>query len=254
MTDYAPGVPLWVDVSSPDLDRSRAFYSGLFGWEARLVPDPQAGGYTMFYLDGKMVGAAGPTSGPEQHPAWATYVCSADADATARAAREAGGQVLMDPMDVMGQGRMAVMADPTGAHVSIWQPQAHGGAELVNEPSSFCWNELYTRDLPTAREFYRKVFDWGVEETEFSGGAYTLFQVDGRSIAGGMDMSFLPDSVPPHWLVYFTVQNTADAVEKARELGATILDGPKDTPMGPLAVIEDPVGASFAIIQAAQQS
>lgn len=246
---------MWVDVSSPDMDRTRAFYSNLFGWNAQVVPDPEAGGYTMFFLDGKMVGAAGPTFSPEQHPAWATYVCSTDADATAGAVKEAGGQVVMGPMDVMGQGRMAVLADPTGAYVSIWQPQIHRGAEVVNKPGSFCWNELYTRDIPAAREFYQKVFGWGIEESEFSGGPYTVFQVDGRPIAGGLDMSsMLPDSIPPHWLVYFAVASTADSVAKARELGATILAGPMETPMGPMAVIEDPAGAAFAIIQAAPES
>ncbi|HEX6506584.1 MAG TPA: VOC family protein [Chloroflexota bacterium] len=252
MPDYAPGTPMWVDVSSPDVDKTRAFYSDLFGWDAQVVPDPEAGGYTMFTLDGKMVGAAGPTFDPDQHPAWATYVCSEDADATVQAVKDAGGQVLMGPMDVMGQGRMAVLADPTGAYISIWQPQLHTGAERVNEPGSFCWNELYTRDVPAAREFYQKAFGWGTEESEYSGGAYTLFQVDGRNVAGGLDMStMLPDSIPPHWLVYFTVENTADAVAKARELGGTILAGPQETPMGPMAVINDPVGASFAVIQAA---
>lgn len=254
MTEYAPGVPMWVDVSSPDMDATRAFYGSLLGWEAQVVDDPAAGGYTMFFRDGKMVGAAGPTFGPEQHPAWATYVCSADAEATARAVTEAGGQVQMGPMDVMGQGRMAVFADPTGAPISIWQPQQHRGAELVNEPGSFCWNELYTRDLPAAREFYRSVFGWEVKEETFSGGPYTLFQVDGKPIAGGMDMSFLPDSVPPHWLVYFTVENTAETVEQARQLGGTVNSGPDDTPMGPMAVLSDPVGAVFAVIQAGAAS
>ena len=251
MTEYAPGVPMWVDVSSPDLDKSRAFYKGLFGWDAQTVPDPEAGGYTMFFLNGKMVGAAGPTFSPDQHPAWATYVCTNDADATVQAVKDAGGQVVVEPMDVMGQGRMAVLQDPTGAHISLWQPEIHRGAELVNDPGSFCWNELYTRDVGAARDFYRKVFGWGIEDSEFPGGAYTVFQVDGKPIAGGLDMStMLPDSVPPHWLVYFTVENTADTVNKAKELGATILDGPHDSPMGPMAVMNDPVGAAFAIIQA----
>jgi uncharacterized protein len=255
MTEYAPGVPMWVDVSSPDLGKTNAFYSGLFGWDAQQVPDPEAGGYTMYFLDGKMVAAAGPTFGPDQHPAWATYVKSEDADATAQAVKDAGGQVLMGPMDVMGQGRMAVLVDPTGAHVSIWQPQIHQGAQLVNEPGSFGWNELYTRDVPAAREFYQKVFGWGVEETEMGDGTYTLFRVDGRPIAGGMDMSgFLPDSVPPHWLVYFTVKDTAESVNKVKELGGTVVDGPNETPMGPMAVIQDPVGAAFAIIQFTPQS
>lgn len=255
MPEYAPGVPMWVDVSSPDLDKTRAFYSGLFGWDAQVVPDPQAQGYTMFFLNGKSVGAAAPTFTPDQHPAWSTYVCSTDADATAQAVKDAGGQVLMSPDDVMGQGRVAIFSDSTGAYVSIWQPQAHRGAELVNEPGAFSWNELYTRDLPAAREFYKKVFGWGIEEAEINGGSYTLFQVDGRNIAGGLDMStMLPDSIPPHWLVYFSVKDTAGSVARAAELGATILHGPHDTPMGPFAVIQDPLGAVFAIIQFTPQS
>jgi predicted enzyme related to lactoylglutathione lyase len=255
MPEYAPGVPLWVDVSSPDMDRTRAFYSGLFGWEAQVIPDPEAGGYTFFTLDGQSVGAAGPTTGPHQHPAWTTYVCSADADATARAVKEAGGEVVMEPMDVFDQGRMAVFRDPTGAHVSIWQPGQFAGAGRVNDPGSFCWNELYTRDMPAAREFYGKVFGWEVEESEFSGGAYTVFKLDGRPIAGGLDMStMLPEHVPPHWLVYFTVEDTEGTAARARELGATILAGPQPTPMGPMAVINDPVEAAFAIIQASAQS
>ncbi len=255
MTEYAPGVPMWVDVSSSDMDKTRAFYEGLFGWESQVVPDPQAGGYTMFMKDGKMVCAATPLFDPNQPPVWSTYVKSEDADATTQAVRDAGGQVAMGPMDVMGQGRMAVFSDPTGAYISIWQPQLHTGAELVNDPGSFCWNELYTRDVPAAREFYRKVFGWGVEESDFEGGKYTQFQVDGRSIAGGLDMTaMLPESVPPHWLVYFTVANTADTASRTAELGGTVASGPMDTPMGSMAVLADPMGAYFAVIQAGAAS
>jgi predicted enzyme related to lactoylglutathione lyase len=255
MTEYAPGVPMWVDVSSPDLAKSNAFYSGLFGWDAQQVPDQEAGGYTMYFLDGKMVAAAGPTFSPDQHPAWSTYVRSDDADATAQTVTDAGGQVVMGPMDVMGQGRMAVFSDPTGAFISIWQPQIHQGAQVVNEPGAFSWSELYTRDVPAARDFYSKVFGWGTEEEDMPFGKYTTFQVDGRAIAGGMDMStMLPESVPPHWLVYFTVKDTEASMKKVQDLGGTVIDGPNPTPMGPLAIIQDPVGASFAIIQFTAQA
>lgn len=245
---------MWVDVSSPDVEKSAAFYSSLFGWDAQRVPDPQAGGYTMFYLDGKNVAAAGPTFSSEQHAAWSVYIHSEDAEATCGKVKEAGGQVVMGPMDVMGQGHMAVLQDPTGAFVSIWQPQLHTGAEVVNEVGSFCWNELYTRDISAARDFYSKVFGWETEETEMPGGTYTLFKVDGRSIAGGLDMrAMVPDHVPPHWLTYFAVKNTAETFARANELGGTGVVGPMDTPMGPMAVMSDSAGAYFAVIQAAQQ-
>lgn len=246
---------MWVDVSSPDMDKTRDFYGTLFGWQSQITPEPEAGGYTVFQLDGKMVAGAGPTFSPDQHPAWSTYVCTADVEETARAAKEAGGKVLVEPMDVMGQGRMAVLADPTGALISLWQPQAHRGAELVNEPGSFSWNELYTRDLPAAREFYGKVFGWDWEETQMDVGPYTVFKVDGRPIAGGLDMTnLLPDTVPPHWLVYFTVKDTNGTIDRVKELGGQCLAGPMPTPMGPMAVLDDPVTAAFAVIQLSSES
>lgn len=252
MPEYVPGVPMWVDFSSSDIEKSRAFYKNLFGWEAEIPPE--GGGYTLFFLNGKMVAGGGPTFSPDQHPAWSTYVCSDNADATAQAAKDAGGQVVHGPMEVMDQGRMAVMVDPTGAPVSIWQPQAHTGAQVVNEIGSWGWSELYTRDLPTDVAFYEKVFGWTSEETDMDSGKYTLFKVGDRPVAGGMDMSFLPADVPPHWLVYFVVENTDQSVAKAKELGAKVLAGPQPTPMGPMAVLDDPVDAAFAIIQINQPS
>jgi len=255
MSDYAPGVPSWVDVASNDLQKTCDFYSALFGWEVRPVPDPQAGGYTMFCVDGKTVAAAGPAMSAEQPQVWSTYVSTTDADATTQAVRDAGGQVLLEPMDVMGQGRMAVYQDPTGAVILAWQPQGNGGAELVNAPGSFCWSELYTRDLPRAKEFSPQPFGWEVEDTPYEGGSYTTFKVDGRAIAGAVpDMTTLDGSVPPHRLVYFAVEDTAATVAKAKELGATIIVGPEDTPMGPIAVLQDPQGPVFATIQFTPES
>jgi predicted enzyme related to lactoylglutathione lyase len=247
---------MWVDFSSPSLEKARGFYEGLFGWTSQVAPDPQAGGYTLFHLNGKMVAGGGPTFGPDQHPAWSQYVCTTDADATAQKVKDAGGEVVHGPMDVMGQGKMAVFREPTGSFCSIWQPMQHRGAEVVNETGAFSWSELYTRDVPKAVDFYKKVFGWEVEETEMQPmGKYELFKVDGRAVAGGMDMSSigLPAEVPPHWLVYFTVANTDNTMSKAKELGGKVLAGPNPTPMGPMAVLEDSTGAAFAVIQINQQ-
>ena len=155
-------------------------------------------------------------------------------------------------MDVMDQGRMTVFVDPTGAHCATWQPGIHKGAELVNEPGSFCWNELYTRDLPRDLDFYRSVFNYTVEETEMgSGGKYNLLKVGGRPVAGAMNMDTvgLPAEIPPHWLVYFAVSDIQASMSKVTELGGSAR-GPMDTPMvDRSAIITDPVGAVFAIIQ-----
>lgn len=253
MTEYAVGTPMWIDFASPDIEKSRAFYEALFGWDKEVFPD--AGGYTIFRLNGKMVAGGGPTFSPEQHPAWMQYVKSEDADATAQKIKDAGGEVVMDPMDVPDQGRMAIFSDSAGAHCGIWQPKAHQGAEMVNEPGSFSWSELYTRDIPKALEFAHKVFGWTSEETEMAGlGKYYILKVNDRAIAGALDMSsMLPAEVPPHWLSYFTVTNTDETLAKVKELGGEVVDGPNPTPMGPMGVLRDPVGAHFAVIQINQK-
>ena len=245
MPEYEPGVPMWVDLSTSDVDGARRFYTSFFGWEAQDL-GAEAGGYNMMRLRGKMVSGLGPVMNPQQPPAWTTYVCSTDAPATAQKVREAGGQVVMEPFDVMGQGHMGVFQDPGGAYIAVWQPGQHRGAEIVNEPNSFSWNELATRDIDGAKRFYGQVFGWGNE----THGDYTEWKVGGRSIAGAMPMGDrYPPQVPPHWLVYFTVEDCDASAQKAQQLGAQVLVQPMDVEPGRFAVIRDPQGATFGIIK-----
>jgi predicted enzyme related to lactoylglutathione lyase len=243
-------MPIWVDLASPNLDSSRAFYERLLGWQAHVVPDPAAGGYTMFLLDGKQVAALGPTQSPEQPSAWMTYVATDDADATAREVEAAGGQVIAGPFDVLDQGRMAVFIDPTGAFFSVWQPKIHRGAEIFNVPGALCWTELETRDVARSREFYTRVFGWGAETNAFGEGSYTEWKLDGRSVAGAMEMTpNVPSNVPPYWQVYFQVDDAADTVALAQELGGQALVPVTDIGFGLFAVLSDPNGAVFGVIQ-----
>ncbi len=142
---YSPGTPSWVDLASPDVEASVAFYGGLFGWEAPELA-PEAGGYRTFELGGVAVAGCGPIMMEGQPPAWLTYVSVDDADGAVARITEAGGTVYVQPMDVLDVGRMAVFADPTGGACAVWQAKAHIGAGLVNEPGALVWNELATRD------------------------------------------------------------------------------------------------------------
>jgi predicted enzyme related to lactoylglutathione lyase len=256
-TQYEPGVPCWVDLSSPDLEATKAFYGGLFGWEAHTSPDPQAGGYTFFTLagtQGNEIAAAMPLMNEGQPPVWTNYVSVADADATVEAVRNAGGQVLMEPMDVMGQGRIAIFADSQGTVIGIWQPQAFHGAGVVNEPGAFCWSELACRDTDAAERFYSEVFGWKPETTGEGAMTYTLWKVADRPIAGMVEMNEAwPAEVPPHWMVYFAVDDCDAAVARASELGGTVSVPPTDIPFGRFAVLGDPHGAYFSIIKLSEQ-
>jgi predicted enzyme related to lactoylglutathione lyase len=256
-TSYAPGTPNWVDLGSPDIEASAAFYSGLLGWQ---VPESenveQTGGYRRATKDGADVAGMMPLMQEGQPPAWTTYVSVADADATAAAVKEGGGSVMAEPMDVMGLGKMAIFGDPTGAVFGIWQPGTFSGAGRVNEPGAIAWNELNTRDPEAAKAFYGAVFGWGFDDHDMGEmGTYTELKVGSDSVGGLLDMrGRVPDEVPPHWLTYFAVEDTDAAVEKAKSSGGGVAFGPIDIPAGRFAVVHDPAGAMFCVIKLADEA
>jgi predicted enzyme related to lactoylglutathione lyase len=250
MPEYAPGTPSWVDLGSPDVDASISFYGGLFGWSAS-DPLPEGEGYRFFEQDGKLVTGVGPLLQDGQPPAWATYVTVADADETAVKARAAGGTIHTEAMDVLDVGRMAAIEDPTGAAIRLWQPRRHTGADIVNEPVSLGWNELNTRDTEAAKPFYKAIFGWDADAAQMGDIEYTTWQLDGKPIGG---MAALPERVPgyvpAHWLAYFTVSDTDATLEKATAAGANVTFGPMDVPAGRFAILADPHGAVFGVIDA----
>lgn len=212
----------------------------------------------IFTQGGKAVAGAGPIQAEGQPPVWTTYVTVEDADATVERVKEAGGAVLMEPMDVMTAGRMAVLADPGGAAFAVWQPREHVGAELVNEPVSLAWNELRTRDPEGAKEFYSSVFGWGAMPFgEMEG--YTVWTLGGSAPENGrggmIDMAGtpIPDGVPPHWDVNFAVADVDATAARCGELGGEVVVPPMDIPVGRMAALRDPTGATFTAITLAQQ-
>lgn len=238
------GIVSWIDLASTDLDRSKAFYTGLFGWDAFTVPDPDAGGYGFFLKDGKQAAGFGPAMG-EPISAWNVYVSVDDADATAERVRASGGQVIAGPMDVFDQGRLAVFTDPAGAFISVWQGKEMQGLQVRNEPNTFCWAELDTRDAAGAETFYRSVFGWGAQTEE----SYTEWMLDGQSVAGMYPMTEdIPAEVPSHWRAYFMVQDVDATVSRAEDLGGRVIFPAMDIGMGRYAVLQDPTGAVFAVM------
>lgn len=256
---YNPGEFCWVDLSTDDVDAAVAFYSDLMGWEAQSAGSvDEAGGYGFFLYKGKMVAGYGPTQSGQQPPAWSGYVAVADADATVARIQEAGGTVLMGPIDLpMDAGRMAVAQDAEGAFVNVLQMGAGSqGAQLVNEVGAWTWNNLSTRDLDKAAKFYGHVFGWRAERTP---GAppdlpYLMWHVEGQhwdeGLAGISVMGAdTPPGAPPHWMIYLAVADADEAVEKTSNGGGQVLVPAIRIPVGTMAVLTDPRGASFAILQ-----
>jgi predicted enzyme related to lactoylglutathione lyase len=255
MPEYAPGTPSWVDLSSSDADASASFYGEVLGWNATEPgPAEETGGYRMFMQGDKTVAGLMPHMQEGQPTAWSTYISVSDADETAQKVKDAGGTVVVEPMDVMDIGRMAYFSDPTGAVFGIWQPKSFAGADLVNEPVSLCWNEVLTRDSEADKQFYPAVFGWDAGRPEFEGApdTYVVWELDGRPIGGMMQMNeSFPAEVPPHWGVCFAVEDVDAVVSKARDRGAMITFEPMDMSIGRFAGMIDPQGASFTVMQMA---
>lgn len=257
-TSYEPGTPCWIDLSTPDQDAAAEFYGALFGWSVQEGEDPEAtGGYRVATLKGKAIGGMMKTMEEGQPPAWSTYVSVADADETVARVKEAGGNVLFEVMDVMDYGRQAFFADPTGAIVGIWQPGKNIGAGLVNEPGALAWNEINTRDLGAAKQFYGAVFGWTFnDEHRGEGPGYTTILLGGNPVGGMLDLNAaeVPAEVPAHWQVYFAVEDTDATVDAAKQRGGGVMLEPFDTPVGRIAILHDPFGASFAVIALSEQA
>lgn len=248
-TPYEPGTPSYADLASPDLDASRAFYGALFGWTAEASTEPEAMGYTVFMLGDAAVAGLGPTFG-DVPPHWNTYVTVADVDATVATAASAGGQVLAEPFDVFTAGRMAVIADPSGAALSLWQSRDHVGAEVRMEPNTLCWHELNTRDPDAAVAFLGTLFGWEARPVGAPGMDYTELRLGETGVAGliAMDENW-PADVPPHWMVYFAVSDCGAAAARVAELGGAVHVPPTDIPgVGQFSVLADPHGAAFSVI------
>jgi uncharacterized protein len=248
--EFQPGLPSWADLSSPDPDESASFYGELLGWEAKEGENPEeTGGYRIFAKEDKQIAGLMEIQNEGQPPSWNTYISVSDADEVAQKVKDADGEVIVEPMDVMDLGRMAFFADPTGAAFGVWQAKEHKGADVVSEPGATAWHQVNTRDPEKALEFYKQVFGWEDERLDTGGADYWQWETDGKLVGGMLRMGDdFPDEVPAHWIVYFAVEDADAATEKAKEGGATVRVEPFDIEAGRVAIFTDPHGAAFALI------
>ncbi|HSN02412.1 MAG TPA: VOC family protein [Acidimicrobiales bacterium] len=245
------GNPCWIDLMTTDVDTARTFYSELFSWEAGEASS-EFGGYFMFTRDGAPIAGAMPIEpgGPIPN-VWSTYLAVTDvAEAVARA-EAAGATVAAPVVQIADLGAMAVLIDPVGAAIGLWQPIQFQGFSVIDEPRAPRWFELHARDHDRAVTFYREAFSW--DTREMSGEThlrYTTANNGDEGFAGLMDaVGELPEGVPSYWLVYFGVENVDASLEIVRARGGAVLSPAVDTPFGRMAGVADPSGAIFTILQ-----
>jgi hypothetical protein len=248
-TAWPAGTPCWIDIGVADMPKAKAFYGALFGWKITDGP-PEAGGYSMCEVDGRQVAGIGPKMGPADMPTfWTTYIASDDADQTLAKIKAAGGEVIMGPMDVIDAGRMFVATDPGGAIFGVWQARAHTGVQLANEPGSLTWSENMSRGYEANKAFYAAVFGYQFGDMSADGFKYSTLDLDGRPVGGIGEISAdQPAETPAYWGTYFAVADTDAAVDRAVELGGSVIGPAWDSPYGRMAVVSDNQGAIFALM------
>ena len=188
--------------------------------------------------------------GPAEAPSvWTTYLAADSADDAASRITAAGGQLIMEPMDVMDVGRMAIAADPAGAIFGIWQGRSHTGAGMANEPGSLCWNENMSRDFAGNKAFYQAVFGYDYDDMSSEGFSYATLKL-GDQIVGGIGGlgDNVPAATPAHWSTYFAVADTDAALATVAGLGGSVVQPAWDTPYGRMAVVSDDQGAPFSLM------
>lgn len=246
-TNAPLGAPTWIDLLTSDLDHARAFYGTVFGWTFEDA-GPAYGGYVNAFSDGRPVAGLMGNSPEYQKPdTWTTYLHTADVKATVAAAVAAGGLNCMEAMEVPEQGWMALLTDPAGATVGLWQPTGHTGFEVVGQAGAPAWHQLTTRDYDGAIEFYRKVFGWQMNvESDTPEFRYSNAIFDGEPLLGVMDGSaFIPEGEPSDWTFFLGADDVDKTLELITDNGGAVVRGAEDTPYGRLAAATDPTGAGF---------
>jgi hypothetical protein len=242
------GAPNWVDLATTDVEAAVGFYQGLLGWKVEKTDSPMGDYYIGKSGQHQVGGMMAIPPYDAMVPMWTTFVYVEDVDAIVERVATAGGSVLEKPFD-LPEGRVAVVADPSGGMFGVISGPRPEGTWISREPGSVCWVELLTRDTIAAENFYAHVFAWKAETQTYGDTSYTTFSQDGEPVAGMMSMpAEVPAEAPAHWAVYFAVADCSVSVAKAVELGGSILHPAQATAIGSFAVLEDPQGAVFQLM------
>jgi predicted enzyme related to lactoylglutathione lyase len=242
-TSYPPGTFSWAELATSDADAAKSFYTKVFGWEYRDNPIPDGSVYSTALREGKDVAAL---FASEQPPHWNCYVTVESADAAAARAGELSATIAMEPFDVMDVGRMAVIIDPVGAALCLWEPKSSIGASLVNTPGSMTWNDLITPEPELSARFYGDLFGWTTQEVE-GGSGYRVIRNGERTNGGMMPLDPRMGATPPNWMPYFGHEDVEQLVTEVADWGGQVFNGPMKMVQGTIAVLGDPQNAAFAV-------
>ena len=252
-TEHHLGKMVWADLVTPDLAAAEKFYGGLFGWTFRHV---RAGSseYAVAMLDGRPIAGLmekAIPSGERHQSAWLTFMAAGDVDAVKRVAVAHGGKVLVDTKSYPMRGRQCVVSDPEGAVFAILASSSGDSPDFLPVTGEWIWSSLHAKDAGAAAAFYQELFGYDVFEMPSEDGAeHLILSTDDYARASANSLPGGSARRHPHWLNFVRVEHAADITAKVVAMGGRVLVEPRiDRHGGMLAVVADPAGAPFGLME-----
>lgn len=257
--EHHPGKVVWVDLVTPDLEASKRFYGGMFGWTFRDVSTGSGDkDYALALLGDRPVGGLfhrAIPAGEHKQPAWMTFIAVRDVGKAEKAILAGGGKVVSPPRMYPERGRQAIFADPQGAIFAVLQSSSGDPEDYLAAPGEWIWSSLITSDPAAGAGFYQKLFGYEIydltsDEADDHGGDHLLLATDGYARASANHLPAEAPKLHPHWLNFVRVASAKDAAAKAADLGGRVLVEPRsDRHGGMIAVVADPAGAPVGLFE-----
>jgi predicted enzyme related to lactoylglutathione lyase len=238
---------VWFEYVSGDTQKAKGFFGELFGWTTQDVPMPE-GPYEMIASGGRTIGgylATPKGAPPEAH--WLSHLAVDDVKATSEHVASLGGKILKAPIKIGDFGAMAIVADPQGGPLALWQA-TKSEEQPAPTANTFCWNELASSDPAASVAFYSAIGGFTSKSMDMKTGEYHVLESGGQPRAGIL-AKMMPQQ-PHAWLPYVQVASADKTVEKAKKLGGNVIVPPTDVPgVGRFSILTDSLGAAIGILQ-----
>jgi predicted enzyme related to lactoylglutathione lyase len=235
----------FAELNTHDVPQAQKFYAAIFDWKTE--PLAEDGDYLVFQRHGQDVAGLRHGKGATR---WVPYVSVDAVDEATLRARELRASVIAPPFDMEGVARKAVIHDPAGGVLGLWEPHGHPGAATLDAPGSMWWAELLTRDVQGAKTFYAALLGWKPVDTLKYGIRYSVFKLGDTPVGGLLPIGADWGPVSAYWQILFAVEECDATVERARTAGGALVYGPNDIPnAGRAAILSDPAGAIFVVMQ-----
>jgi predicted enzyme related to lactoylglutathione lyase len=232
---HPPGSVSWLDLGTPDVDTTKAFYGELLGWTFAGTDDSA---YSLALVGGQPVAGLGPAEA-EGPPYWTPYVATLDIDGSLERFAAAGGEILVPPAAAGEAGTFAAARDAGGAAINFWQAGDHAGTDVSDEAGTFTAMDLCTDRPDQAADFLLAALGWGRRPD----GAFTAGGHIRVTMAAPPARSASPHGA--HWVVAFRVDDAAALRMRAIELGGT-------TDADHADVLVDPTGVRFRLVRSSR--